>query len=296
MREFFENFRNTDAYEKLQTRYERRIKEERQKQIEEGNRKKKPFLYTVDRMIEHSGLKQHVYFMTAELFLILSVMIMALLFLITYIVCNNILAGLVVDALACIIVYGVMHVFYGNYYVRIEENIMTLLNLIENFNKTEDDIVQIFRKSIPYVGEPIGHILTDFCNEAKAYGDINQAFDNMSAKIEHRKCRELIHNLQVCSRYESNFQYVIRDCRKSMMDYLEIKSERKAIIRNGKAEILILLASAGFIIFLFSNVVSNNIGRLLLESLVGNVILAYCAIVAVFSMVMMLSYDIKGGE
>ena len=57
-----------------------------------------------------------------------------------------------------------------------------------------------------------------------------------------------------------------------------------------------MLASAGFIIFLFSNVVSNNIGRLLLESLVGNVIIAYCAIVAVFSMVMMLSYDIKGGE
>ena len=296
MRGFSEYFAKTDAYERLRQRYEKRLREERRRQIEEGNTLKKPFLYRLDRLLEYSGIRRHVPFINAEIFITLYVSALAALFTFCTIIFKNSIVGIIADALLCVGIWCVLYVISGNYYNKLEDNIMTLLNLIENFSKTEDDIVRIFRKTIPYVGEPVRNILTEFCGEAETCGDVNRAFDNLNARIEHRKCRELMHNIRVCSRYESNYDMLVRDCRASMMDFLEIKAERKAIINNGRAEIVILLLSAALIIYLFSNIVSGGLAGLLFGSTAGRVIVLYCLAVVVVSVIMMLTYDKKGGE
>lgn len=296
MRGFSKHFAKTDAYEKLRQRYEKRLKEERRRQIEEGNTLKKPIMYRLDRVLEYSGIRRHFPFVNAEVSIALYISSLAIVFMLGAVIFKSSIAGLIVDALMCVCVWCVLYIFSGNYYKKLEDNIMTLLNLIENFSKTEDDIVQIFRKTIPYVGEPVRTILTEFCSEAETCGDVNRAFDNLNSRIEHRKCRELIHNIRVCSRYESNYDMLVRDCRASMMDFLEIKAERKAIINNGRAEIIILLLSAALIVYLFSNIISGGLAGLLFGSAVGRIIVLYCLAVIVVSVIMMLTYDKRGGE
>ena len=296
MKEFFKALHTKDVYEKLLLRYEIRLKKEKMRQIEEGNIKKKPLLYRIDRILDYSGIKKYISFINAELFIFILLFFLVIIFAIVTIISGKLLYGFASDIIFCIIVYCTLYALSGKYYNNLEANIMTLLNLIENFNKTQDDIVGIFRKTIPYIGEPISSILSEFCSEVRMYGDINQAFDNMNARIEHRKCRELIHNLKVCSRYESDYESVVRDLRTSMINYLEIKAERKAIINNGRAEIVILIVCAAFIIYLFSNIISGSLLKLLSESLIGNIIIIYCFIVILISVVLMFSYDKRGGE
>lgn len=296
MKEFFKALHTKDVYEKLLLRYEIRLKKEKMRQIEEGNIKKKPLLYRIDRILDYSGIKKYISFINAELFIFILLFFLVIIFAIVTIISGKLLYGFASDIIFCIIVYCTLYALSGKYYNNLEANIMTLLNLIENFNKTQDDIVGIFRKTIPYIGEPISSILSEFCSEVRVYGDINQAFDNMNARIEHRKCRELIHNLKVCSRYESDYESVVRDLRTSMINYLEIKAERKAIINNGRAEIVILFVCAAFIIYLFSNIISGSLLKLLSESLIGNIIIIYCFIVILISVVLMFSYDKRGGE
>lgn len=296
MKGFSKILGKTDAYFKLTEKYEERLREERRRQIEEGNTVKKPFLYRIDRLLEYSGLKRHFPFINAEIFIALYVMLFIAVYVLAAVIFKGYIAGIIADALLCVSVYSVFYIINGSYYRKLEENIMTFLNLIENFSKTEDDIVQIFRKTIPYIGEPVRNILTEFCSEAETCGDVNRAFDNMNSRIEHRKCRELIHNIRVCSRYESNYDMLVRDCRTSMMDFLEIKAERKAIINNGRAEIVILLLSASLIVYLFSNIVSGGLAELLFGSFIGKAIVLYCIAVVIISLVMMLTYDKKGGE
>lgn len=296
MKGFSKYLGKTDAYFKLTQKYEERLREERRRQIEEGNTVKKPFLYRIDRLLEYSGLKRHFPFINAEIFIALYVMLFIVVYVLAAVIFKGYIAGIIADALFCVSVYSVFYIINGSYYKKLEENIMTFLNLIENFSKTEDDIVQIFRKTIPYIGEPVRNILTEFCSEAETCGDVNRAFDNMNSRIEHRKCRELIHNIRVCSRYESNYDMLVRDCRTSMMDFLEIKAERKAIINNGRAEIVILLSSASLIVYLFSNIVSGGLAELLFGSFIGKAIVLYCIAVVIISLVMMLTYDKKGGE
>lgn len=296
MKEFFKALHTKDVYEKLLLRYEIRLKKEKMRQIEEGNIKKKPLLYRIDRILDYSGIKKYISFINAELFIFILLFFLVIIFAIVTIISGKLLYGFASDIIFCIIVYCTLYALSGKYYNNLEANIMTLLNLIENFNKTQDDIVGIFRKTIPYIGEPISSILSEFCSEVRMYGDINQAFDNMNARIEHRKCRELIHNLKVCSRYESDYESVVRDLRTSMINYLEIKAERKVIINNGRAEIVILIVCAAFIIYLFSNIISGSLLILLSESLIGNIIIIYCFIVILISVVLMFSYDKRGGE
>ncbi|MCI8308446.1 MAG: hypothetical protein HFH14_10415 [Lachnospiraceae bacterium] len=293
---FFEHFAKTDAYDRLRRRYEKRLSKERRRQIEEGNTLKKPFLYRLDRALEYSGIRRLLPFVNAEIFILFYVLALFIIFTACAVIFKNSVAGIIADVIMCVIVWGVIYVISGNYYNKLEDNIMTLLNLIENFSKTEDDIVRIFRKTIPYIGEPVRTILTEFCSEAEACGDVNRAFDNLNAKIEHRKCRELLHNIRVCSRYESNYDMLVRDCRASMMDFLAIKAERKAIINNGRAEIVILLLSAALIVYLFSNIVSGGLFGLMFGSVAGRVIVLYCAAVFMISVLIMLTYDKKGGE
>jgi len=296
MKEFFKALHTKDVYEKLLLRYEIRLKKEKMRQIEEGNIKKKPLLYRIDRILDYSGIKKYISFINAELFIFILLFFLVIIFAIVTIISGKLLYGFASDIIFCIIIYCTLYALSGKYYNNLEANIMTLLNLIENFNKTQDDIVGIFRKTIPYIGEPISSILSEFCSEVRMYGDINQAFDNMNARIEHRKCRELIHNLKVCSRYESDYESVVRDLRTSMINYLEIKAERKAIINNGRAEIVILIVCAAFIIYLFSNIISGSLLKLLSESIIGNIIIIYCFIVILISVVLMFSYDKRGGE
>ena len=132
--------------------------------------------------------------------------------------------------------------------------------------------------------------MEEFCSEAESMGDTEPAFENMIVRVEHAKCRELFRNLNVCSKYEANYDEVACDCRTSMLDYLSVKSERAAIIANGRAEIIILLIGAMCTVFLFSGITENIFG-VLTGTLAGNIILLYCFIVVVICMVVMIMFD-----
>lgn len=294
MRESYKGFDSMKIFEWLDTRYRKRQAKEKKLQIMYGNREKKDKLYRIDKMLEYSGIKRKLWYVNAEIFLAFMFLIMIVMFFAGVFVTKKIFAGIIASGISLTVIWLLIYFRSGKYYLKLEENLMTLLNLIDNFNKTEDDIVQIFKKTIAYVDEPLKGLLQDFCSEVKASGDVNQAFDNLGSKIEHKKCRLLIRNLQVCARYETNYSLVVKDLRSSMIDYLAIKAERKAIIANGRAELVILLISAALIISLFANI-TGDIKNLLFNSFIGNVMLIYCAVVALICIVVMFLFDKNGG-
>lgn len=79
----------------------------------------------------------------------------------------------------------------------------------------------------------------------------------------------------------------------SMIDYLAVKADRKAIINNGRAEIVILIISAVGIIFLFSGITSD-LWNVLINTFIGNIILFYCFVILAICMVMMIVFDKRG--
>lgn len=278
----------------VERRYSKRKIRERHLQQVVGNREKKSFLYRLDLMLEYSGLRKHIRFANSEVVISFSCIVGFIIYFVTSYFTNNIYIGIFSMMTVCMVLYIFIYTLSGIYFNRMEKNIMTFLNLIENFSKSEDDIVQIFKKSMLYMSEPFDNLLREFCTDAENLGDTNQAFDNMISKIEHNKCRELLRNLEVCSRYEANYEDIVKDCRSSMIDYLNIKSERKAIISNGRIEVIILLVGAALITLLFAGI-TDNMWSLLTTTFIGGVIILYCFVVVIVCIVMMLRFDKNTG-
>ncbi len=277
----------------IDRRYKRRLIEEYRKRQLSGNHGRKSFLYRIDRMLDHSGIRNIAGSINAELYIGFISVLSVFAGVVVMIAFNSFIMAFSMGVSIVLLSGIILYILSGIYYSRLNDNIMTFLNLIENFSKTDDDIVQIFKKAIIYLDEPLKGMLLEFCNEAESLGDTTTAFNNLSARMEHAKCRELLRNIQVCSKYEANYDMVIKDCRLSMTDYLAIKADRKAIINNGRAEIVILIISAIGIVYLFSKITSGMWG-VLMNTFIGNVILFYCFIILVICMAIMVFFDKRG--
>ncbi|MBE5928463.1 MAG: hypothetical protein E7267_03700 [Lachnospiraceae bacterium] len=277
----------------LNKRYYERKQKEKKVQESLGNHKNISFLYRLDLMLEHSGIRNIIRGMNAELYIICSIVVYALVSIFVYHLTDSFLIA--VSALFVLISFSyiVLYILSGIYYSGLEKELMTFLNLVENFSKTEKDIVQIFKKTLFYIREPLKTLVSDFCNEAESSGNIQMAFDNIIFRIEHVKCREIMRNFQVCSKYEANYDTVVKDIRASMIDYLEIRNERKSIINNARAEIVILVLAAAGIVTLFSEITSD-LPNLLMGTFIGNIIIFYCCIVLVICFVLMITFDKRG--
>ncbi len=277
----------------LDRKYKRRLIKERRIRQTTGNHSGKSFLYKVDRMLDYSGIRNMAGSINAEIYIVLVGSTAVLAGISAMITFHSIFIAISAAVIIILLSGIILYILSGIYYRRLENDIMTFLNLVENFSRTDNDIVQIFKKALFYLEEPLKGLLSEFCNEAESMGDTAAAFNNLSARIEHAKCRELFRNLQVCSKYEANYDAVIKDCRMSMIDYLAVKADRKAIINNGRAEIVILIISAVGIIFLFSEITSD-MRDILINTFIGNVILFYCFIILVICMAMMVFFDKRG--
>ena len=277
----------------LNRRYYERKQKEKKVQESVGNHNDISFLYKVDRMIDHSGMRNIIKGMNAELYIICSAVIYAIASVCVYHLTGSFLIVISILFILVVLSYIILYILSGIYYLGLEKELMTFLNLVENFSKTEKDIVQIFKKTLYYVRDPLKTLVSDFCSEAESSGNVHAAFDNIIYRIEHVKCREIMRNFQVCSKYEANYDTVVKDIRASMIDYLEIRNERKSIINNARAEIVILIAAAAGIIALFSEITSG-LSALLIETFIGNIIIFYCCIVLVICIVLMITFDKRG--
>ena len=99
-------------------------------------------------MLDYSGIRNMAGSINAEMYIVIVGTLAVFAGIIGMIVFNRIFfafsAAIIIILLSGIILY----ILSGIYYNRLENEIMTFLNLVENFSKTDNDIVQIFKK--PY--------------------------------------------------------------------------------------------------------------------------------------------------
>jgi Flp pilus assembly protein TadB len=160
---------------------------------------------------------------------------------------------------------------------------MTFINLLENYSSMEDELIAIFSRIQPFLTEPVRSAVEQCCIEAEMTGDKGRAIRNLEKRIEHEKFKELIRNLEICSRYEANYAEVIKDSRSLLREYLAAAKERKAILNNARIEIAMIIGCCGIVFWMMNDFTQAGIISILLGNLAGNVILAYCILMLLFA-------------
>lgn len=166
---------------------------------------------------------------------------------------------------------------------QIDEQTISFLNLIENFSKTEDDIINIFDKANQYMKEPLKGIINQFVLDSRLNGNIDEAFEKLIKKLCGTKLSDVIESLKICSEHDSNYEMVVSDSKKSVNVYLKSLSVRNAIRNSARVDMAALVLALFIIVKLLNSFLSENIWIIMTGSFIGIGILLYFAAVFMIS-------------
>ena len=75
---------------------------------------------------------------------------------------------------------------------QIDEQTVSFLNLIDNFSKTDEDIINIFDKANQYIKEPLNGIINQFVMDARLKGNVGESFERLIKKLNGTKLSDVI--------------------------------------------------------------------------------------------------------
>lgn len=238
--------------------------------------------YRLEQELNYSGWKRRMPLLTAEIWLMTNVIIMAGVFVVLFTFGDWFIASLGLLFLLAV-EYLLLRISKAREAHSVNENLIKLLNFLGNYSITAGEVTGIFNQISKYVEEPIKSALNECCYEAQTTGDSGMALLVMAEKIEHPKFKELAYNLEVSIRYCTDFKALVDGSRRSVREYLRMGEERKGVLREALINMLMLLAMSLFAMITVDQLIEASIWDVLFGTLPGQI-----AVVGVLVIFMLL--------
>lgn len=260
-----------------------RRQEEEKLQRLEGNREKKKLLYRIDEMLVQSGIRKVIPIFTTELFLTMLIILSVLSLYVTYVITGEMIFGVIVVMLLIMSSYLCLRVLLIRNKSKLDDGILQFANMLENYSRTTDDIVSIFGKIVYYLDEPLKSAVGECYTEISTTGNIPTAFARLDAKIGHRQLSDLLQNIEICSRHETNYEEVIKGNKQLIKNYLAEKVVRKQMANDARFKIIGLLAASVLVLSTINGIIDGHLLEYMMQSLGGKLILCYASGVLLYS-------------
>lgn len=273
---------------------QRRSKEQIENVLVEGENENKNIFYKLDVLIIQTGLKKTIPFLNSESFLIFTILFGLISSIIAQKMFNTYLISIIVFIVFCALSYMIIYIIAGRRFIQTEQCIMQFANLLDNYSKTSDDIVDILGKISYYLDEPLKTAIIECHTEAINTGDISSSFRNLSTKIEHPKFKEIVRNLEVCRKHEANYGMIVKDIRYNLKEYLKSKEERKAEEQTARISMGIMAVFGVIILYIINGFVTEGtVITVLMSSLIGQCIILYFIILFLIVLYNIIKVDKK---
>lgn len=257
-----------------------RAEAERQQRDIHGEGIKTDWLGRLDEELAYSGIKDKFNWMTTEIYIIIVTLTTTLtttLFVISNGFWQGMLAGVVT-----VVTFKLMIALLGNSRdKKTEAQLLQFMNIIDNFSRTSNDLIDILEKSSRYIDDPLGSKIYEAVQVARNTGDSLLALQELQNNIKSKHFKVLIRNLETSSRFENNYSIIIEDCRNVFHDYIKAQKEKRSIRLNGVAEIIIMLFAGGFSINMIGQISDGrNVIDALLTSGTAGVVIFWAMIIS----------------
>lgn len=273
---------------------QKRSKEQLENVLIEGENENQSIFYKLDVLIIQSGLKKSIPFLNSESFLIFTIFFGLIASIIAQKMLKAYLISVIVFVVFCAFSYMIIYIIAGKKFIQTEQCIMQFANLLDNYSKTSDDIVDIFGKISYYIDEPLKTAIIECHTEAINTGDISTSFRNLSTKIEHPKFKEIIRNLEICRKHEANYGTIVKDIRYNLKEYLKSKEERKAEEQTARISMAIMTLFGIIILYIVNGFVSEGtVLTILMSSFLGQCIILYFIILFLIVLFNIIKVDKK---
>lgn len=274
----------------INDKYEKRLKDREIKQLYEGVSSDLKFIDKIDDLIDRSGIRILFPILTSEMFIFITFL---LAFIIAYIIFYFTsywlyFVGTFFGVIFAIIL--ILKLMARRTYDRIDDQILLYINTLINICSSNDDIITIIDKAIPYLGSPLRQYSEQFVFECHRGISLDKAFKNFEDKVESKRFRQLLKNLSICSKYEANYKKILNKSRIIMKHYYVEKERRRKEVAQGRQQIIITLV-LGLILFRITGSFTDNLFYIMKHTTFGNVLLSYMLVVVLIAIYKFITLD-----
>lgn len=271
------------AKEKLTYSYFRRQMDEEKKWSRDGMQEKVSWLYQLDRLIDYSGLRNHITFMTADILVVVFVVVVLISFFVCYFSGLGVFLGLLIGIAGCILIRGGLRFSADRNFELIENNLVSFINAVGVESKSSDDLITILDAAKKTLCKPLRIAISKCCSEARSSGQIDTAMYHFELAVENQQLRKIIRNLEMCVHTDADYGTIVNQCRLGLKEHLAAREERKAILDNNRGAIVQMLFLGVLSLFLVGQIVeTSNVFVYLWGFGIGKVVLIYIIVVMFF--------------
>lgn len=271
------SLKNEKYIDKMIEKYEIRKEKRREKE-------KLGFIDKVDIIKENLNLNIYT-----EILIVIFLCISFLMFYISKKFTNIFVINMGVSTLTFMTCYFVLKEIYKPKVNSLDKETIIFANIMLNMIETNDDIVQIITKSIPFLNGNIKNYCTKFVVESKNIG-LEKAFLNFSERAYSKRLKILVNNLRIASKHKRNYQEVIEGSKDIFLSYFELKEDRNRQILSGRIEILILMGIGMGIFYMLTGIIPNMV-QVLTSTSTGNKIILYFVFVINYTWISIIRLD-----
>lgn len=226
------------------------------------------FWYSVERLLQYSGVRGRFSEITAEWWIVGNVAAGAVIFLAVDLVFRVKAAAAAVLFCGALEWYALKKLRERNLR-RTERNLMKLLDFLGNYSVTAGEITGIFRQVSRYVEEPVKGALELCCYETAATGDAEMALRLMAERIEHPKFKELARNMEISMRYSTDFSALVESSRRSLREYLKVAQERRGMVREAIIHLALLMGMSAVALVMVEKLTGIGVRQLVISTWPG---------------------------
>ncbi len=274
----------------VQGQYEKRKKQREVTLLLEGDKDDKKLIEKMDYLIESSRINQTFPLLTSEIFMAVTIIFSLITAVIVQILTKVSIFSIAAFFLIIMIVILILRALSKSTYDKIDDQVLIYLNTLENLAASNSDIVEIIEKSLEYTKEPLRSYNEEFVFQCKKGIPITTAFKNYQDKIESRRLKQVLKNLEICSKYEANYREILNKSRVIMKNYFLEKERRKKEVREGRFAIISVVV-IGIILFNLVGSFNEDLYFYLKNTTAGNIILGYNIAVLLFAIYKFITID-----
>lgn len=198
----------------LVSRNRKRINLEREAYVMYGEMERKNLTGGIDRILSYSGITGRFGWVTAEVVMAAVSLLIFLEMLAVVLMFGKFFPAVGIAVFTLLLLYetgNLMRALRGR---RINDELLHLEDLMEIYAYSNEDILQIMGKAALKIRGPLQGELLKMLYEAENSGQISLALRRLCNRIENKYFKDLILNLEICSRYMANYQDVLKAAKK----------------------------------------------------------------------------------
>ncbi len=211
----------------------------------------------------YSGIRNYFPFISGRVWILFCTMLVGCICISVYLWRESFLQACLVSAVVWFLLRQLLEMMRCINLRATEKYLLEFLNVTESFAVTGEEPAAILSDCSAYIRGPIGQALKGVDKYLNQGWSGRMILEQLMIMLEHPKWQEFIHNMNVCSMYNSEYSFVFRSSRKSIQFYLSNKKERHTIKHTAQIEMGIIICLCIVIVWALSNFLMLPVGKLM---------------------------------